>query len=115
MPNGKFAPGNNANPHGRPKQKTMKEYAREWFMQMTDDQKTAYILALEEKRPGFAWVMGEGNPQEDKKVSISVPRPILGGATGAINQAVTDEILDNPSSNQSLEAPETHDNAEKSE
>lgn len=115
LPNGKFAPGNNANPSGRPKGKTLKEFAREFYLSMSDDEKRAYILALEEKRPGFAWAQAEGLPQEDKRVSISVPRPILGGATGAINQAITEEILDNPSSDVSLNAPQTETSDDKSE
>ena len=79
---GRILPGQRAlNPLGRPKSKTMKEYSREWFLQLTDEQKTAYILALEEKRPGFAWTMAEGNPEESKRLSITVPRPILGGAS----------------------------------
>lgn len=90
---GTFAPGTPPGP-GRPKQKTMKEYAREWFLNLTDEEKTAYILALEEKRPGFAWTMSEGNPTEDRNISIKVPVPILGGATKAITQGVTDAVLD---------------------
>lgn len=74
----------------------MKEYSREWFLQLSDEQKTAYILALEEKRPGFAWTMAEGNPEESKTLSITVPRPILGGITqpAALEEAETQEIQD---------------------
>lgn len=93
----------------------MKEFARKWYSNLTEEEKIAYIKAVEEKRPGFAWTMAEGNPQEDKKVSISVPRPILGGATGAINQAITEEMLDNPSSNEAIEAPETPTDAENTQ
>lgn len=79
---GRILPGQGAlNPNGRPKGKTLKEYARDWFLNMTDEQKMAYLIALEEKRPAFAWSMAEGLPSEDKKITIAVPRPILAGTT----------------------------------
>ena len=78
---GRIKPGYSGNLNGRPKGKTLKEYGRDWFLNMNDEQKMTYLIALEEKRPGFAWAMIEGNPSEDKKISISVPRPILGGIT----------------------------------
>ncbi len=92
-----FKPGQSGNPAGRPKSmETMKEYARKWYMNLTDEQKTAYILAVEEKRPGFAWTMAEGNPDESKRVSISVPQPILGAASQpvALENATQDAIED---------------------
>lgn len=102
---GRILPGQGPlNPNGRPKGKTMKEYSREWFLQLTDEQKTAYILALEEKRPGFAWTMAEGNPTEDRNVRITVPRPILGATsqpelsspenTQQVGDAVAHEVLE---------------------
>lgn len=81
---------------------------------MSDEEKRAYLLDLEAKRPAFAWSMAEGLPQEDKRVSISVPRPILGGATGALNVA-TQEVIDDVSNNPAIEAPETHDDADKTQ
>lgn len=68
------------NPHGRPKGKTMKEYAREFYMNKTDEEKRAYIEWLDEQKPGFAWTMGEGNPHStsDNKTELIVPLPILG-------------------------------------
>lgn len=117
LPSGKFAPGNNANPLGRPKGKTMKEYSREWFLNLTDEQKTAYILELEKVRPGFAWTMAEGSPTEDRNITITVPKPILGGVamselaegstaqldsaqsqTEAIQDTVIHEVIDSASS-----------------
>lgn len=57
-----FQPGQSGNEKGRPKGKTMKEYAREYYALKTDDEKKKYIEWLDEKKPGFAWTMGEGNP-----------------------------------------------------
>src|SRR5690349_16916493 len=77
-PDGTFGVGNNANPAGRPKGKTMKEFAREFLMQMDDKQKKAWLKGL---APEVVWKMAEGNPAQDvtsggeKIVQI----PIYGG------------------------------------
>lgn len=63
-PDGTFIPGVSGNPAGRPKGKTMKEFARDWYMNMTDEEKVAYIKTVEDKRPGFAWEMGEGKASQ---------------------------------------------------
>lgn len=57
--NGTFGPGNNANPAGRPKGKTLKEFAREMLMTMNDEEKIAYLKQLP---PEIVWRMAEGNP-----------------------------------------------------
>ena len=63
---GRLLPGQKSlNPLGRPKDKTLKEFAREYFMLKSDDEKRKYIDDLERKRPGFVWEMGEGRPQAD--------------------------------------------------
>lgn len=54
---------------GRPKGKTMKEFAREYYMLKSDEEKRAYIEWLDEKKPGFAWTMGEGNPAQDTDIT----------------------------------------------
>lgn len=54
---------------GRPKGKTLKEYAREYYMLKTDEEKKAYIDKLEEKIPGFAWRMAEGNPANNTDIT----------------------------------------------
>lgn len=66
--NGTFVEGTAPGP-GRPAGKTMKEYAREYFMLKSDVEKRAYIENLEEKKPGFAWTMGEGNPKQDTDIT----------------------------------------------
>lgn len=77
----RFKVGNPGGP-GRPKGTiTMKEFARKLFLELPDEEKIAYIKGIEEKRPGFAWTMSEGNPTEDRNIKITVPTPILGGVT----------------------------------
>ena len=55
----------NINREGRPKGKTLKEFARNYYALKTDEEKIAYIKDLEEKKPGFCWEMAEGRPKQD--------------------------------------------------
>lgn len=86
---GKFAPGTAPGP-GRPAGKTLKEYARDWFFTLDDAGKLEYMLNLEEKRPGFAWTMAEGQATTDTTITVKAPTPILGGASQAVNLPVSD-------------------------
>lgn len=69
---GHFVPGVSGNPNGRPKGKTMKEYAREWYMNKSEEDKQKYLADLEEKKPGFAWQMAEGMPSTKTEVKAHV-------------------------------------------
>lgn len=73
---------------GRPKGKTLKEYARDYYMLKTDEEKREYIEKLEEKKPGFAWTMAEGQP--DTKTDItSAGLPIIQVAEAIANKNVS--------------------------
>ena len=85
---GTFGPGNNANPEGRPKGKTMKEFAREWLMSMDDEEKQNFLKKV---TPEFRWRMAEGNPHQTTDVtSGGKPIPIIAGITQKDNA-----VLDN--------------------
>lgn len=68
------------NPAGRPKGKTLKEYAREYFLLKTEEEKREYLEKLEEKKPGFIWTMAEGQPHQTTDItSGDKPIPLLYG------------------------------------
>lgn len=67
QPDGTFGPGNLANPEGRPKGKTLKEFAREFLMKMDDKQKIEFLNSLSKD---IVWKMAEGNPHQSVGAEI---------------------------------------------
>jgi len=63
---GQLLPGNTANPNGRPKGKTLKEYQAEQFRDMSDEDKAEWLKDISKDT---RWKMGEGNPRNDVEVS----------------------------------------------
>ena len=64
---GTFGAGNNANPAGRPKGKSLKEYWRARFADMTDEEKLEFSSKV---APELIFRMAEGNPAQDNKHEI---------------------------------------------
>lgn len=88
-----FQPGNNANPSGRPKGKTLKEWVRDYLAGLTDAERIEYMRGIPKVD---LWKMAEGNPTEDKNIKVTVPTPILGGVSQDIQQIqgeVVQEVL----------------------
>lgn len=57
--------GQSGNPNGRPKGKTLKEFAREYLENLPDDEKVEYLSSLPTE---IVWKMAEGNPKQDTEV-----------------------------------------------
>lgn len=75
---GTFKKGHPQTSEGRPKGKTLKEYAREYLMNLPDEQKTEYLSSLPAE---IVWKMAEGNPHNTEDITTGGEKiiPIYGG------------------------------------
>lgn len=69
-----WKPGESGNPKGRPKEKTVKEYAREYLANMTDKEKKEFLKSV---NPAFLWRMAEGNPHQTKDLTSGGERVVI--------------------------------------
>lgn len=58
--------GQSGNPAGRPKGKTLKEFAREYLESLPDEEKVAYLSTLPSE---IVWKMAEGNFKQDTDIT----------------------------------------------
>lgn len=96
---GAWVKGQSGNPAGRPKGPTIKEWVKERMLAMNDEERDKFLEGI----PKLAiWEMIEGKAQETKNISVTIPKPILGGLTQDsehIGPAIAHEVLDeSPSS-----------------
>ena len=73
---GRLLPGNTANPQGRPKGKTLKEFAREFLAMKTEKEKMAYLKSLSKD---FVWKMAEGAPRTGSDIDIKSEDQVIKG------------------------------------
>jgi len=66
--------GQSGNPMGRPKGKTMKEYAREYLERMTDEERDEWLEGISKDK---IWEMAEGKPKQDLDIEANVTGPSI--------------------------------------
>ncbi len=71
---GRLLPGNTANPNGRPKGLSLKEFWRQRLALMTDEEKLAFSSEITKD---MVWKMGEGMPKQDIEGNIEVKSKIV--------------------------------------
>ena len=66
--------GQSGNPAGRPKEKTLKEFARQFLANLSDDDRVAYLKSVD---PKAVWEMGEGKAAQDLNLSGEVVSKVV--------------------------------------
>lgn len=88
--------GQSGNPLGRPKGKTMKEWAKEYLERMTDEERDEWLSGIPKE---VIWKMSEGNPETKTDVTSKGER-ILVMPVELINKNETDTITKSDSTGQ---------------
>ncbi len=66
--------GQSGNAAGRPKGKTMKEYARELLERQTEEERQEFLHGLPKE---IIWKMAEGNPKQDITGDIELTQRLI--------------------------------------
>ena len=82
-----FVKGGEGGP-GRPKGKTLKEFAREYLESLPDDRKIEYLATLSEE---MVWQMAEGRPQQTVDGSLDVKVGKLEELQGGLKDILNDK------------------------
>jgi len=66
--------GQSGNPAGRPKEKTLKEFARNFLANLSDEDRIEYLKGVD---PRVVWEMSEGKAKQDLELSGEVKSKIV--------------------------------------
>lgn len=66
--------GQSGNPAGRPKTKTLKEFARDFLASMSEESRIEYLKTVD---PKAIWEMAEGKPKQDVEMSGEVISKVI--------------------------------------
>lgn len=66
--------GQSGNVMGRPKGKTMKEYARQFLERMTDEERDEWLEGINKDK---IWEMSEGKPKQDLDITGEITSKII--------------------------------------
>lgn len=66
--------GQSGNPKGRPKEKTLKEFARNFLANMSEEARLEYLKGVS---PELIWKMSEGMPKQDVEVSGEMTSKVI--------------------------------------
>lgn len=66
--------GQSGNPKGRPKGKTMKDFARKFLEEMSEEGRLEFLRNID---PDMVWKMAEGNPKQDVDVDAVVEKKLI--------------------------------------
>jgi hypothetical protein len=66
--------GQSGNPNGRPKEKTLKEFAREFLSNLSDEDRIEYFKNVD---PHKVWEMAEGKAKQDTDINVEVTKKII--------------------------------------
>lgn len=69
-----FKKGQSGNPGGRPKGKSLKEYAREMLASMSEEERQEYLQGIDKKT---IWEMSEGKPKQDLDIVGEITSKII--------------------------------------
>lgn len=66
--------GQSGNPNGRPKEKTLKEYARQFLASMSEEARIEYLQTVD---PKTIWEMAEGKAKQDVDINGEITSKIV--------------------------------------